>query len=608
MMRPRPARWFEILVAREDTTLLLEALAATGSVELEARAASGLPAELSDLATGLGEYAALEARYGTWWPRARTAASHFPEPPNETLARGLAILRDWATLAEPHVTALAVLAQARASAVAWLAVLAVLRDDASALTPAALASSQPPSACAVAIAGIGQAAGWTEHVVMRTLPAPPNTAAALLFGDAAALARVRAGVLAAHGQWWPAPSWLAADLDTSIAAGHAELARIDAAVGEHESAIAAAVAAQGLAGVLSDLARLRWLVGAVHGLATDGLFARVSGWTSLGDGHALERAIEASGARALLAFPPAPAGLSPPLLLANPAWARPFELFARAFGVPGRDEADPTPVLAVVVPLMFGYMFGDVGQGAVLLAVGAWLRRRHAIARLLMWGGAASIGFGFAFGSVFTREDVLPALWLHPLAQPVTVLLVPVVAGAVLLAIGLALAALGAWWRHAFARWLAHEAGAALCWLGLLAALADPRALWLAAAGALAMAVGHAVTARRPAAALAGLGACLERSLQLSVNTLSFARVGAFALAHAGLGSAVSSLTDASPNPLVAGLVLLAGNVLILLLEALVVSIQATRLVLFEFFTRFLGTAGRVFVPLPAPPSRPLEV
>ena len=38
MIRPRPARWFEALVAKDDTTLLLEALAATGAVELEARA------------------------------------------------------------------------------------------------------------------------------------------------------------------------------------------------------------------------------------------------------------------------------------------------------------------------------------------------------------------------------------------------------------------------------------------------------------------------------------------------------------------------------------------------------------------------------------------
>jgi V/A-type H+-transporting ATPase subunit I len=49
--------------------------------------------------------------------------------------------------------------------------------------------------------------------------------------------------------------------------------------------------------------------------------------------------------------------------------------------------------------------------------------------------------------------------------------------------------------------------------------------------------------------------------------------------------------------------VLVLGNLIILLLEGLVVSIQTTRLVLFEFFNRFLRGTGRVFTPLPAPPA-----
>jgi V/A-type H+-transporting ATPase subunit I len=43
------------------------------------------------------------------------------------------------------------------------------------------------------------------------------------------------------------------------------------------------------------------------------------------------------------------------------------------------------------------------------------------------------------------------------------------------------------------------------------------------------------------------------------------------------------------------------GNVVVILLEGLVVTIQTTRLVLFEFFIRFLRTGGRTFQPLIAP-------
>jgi V/A-type H+-transporting ATPase subunit I len=90
--------------------------------------------------------------------------------------------------------------------------------------------------------------------------------------------------------------------------------------------------------------------------------------------------------------------------------------------------------------------------------------------------------------------------------------------------------------------------------------------------------------------------------VQILINTLSFARVGAFALAHAGLASAVVALADASGNALAWAIVLALGNALILVVEGLVVSIQTTRLVLFEFFTRFFRAEGREFRPLAAPP------
>ena len=87
--------------------------------------------------------------------------------------------------------------------------------------------------------------------------------------------------------------------------------------------------------------------------------------------------------------------------------------------------------------------------------------------------------------------------------------------------------------------------------------------------------------------------------LQLLINTLSFARVGAFALAHAGLSSAIVSVADAAPSLALKALLLVLGNALVLTVEAMLVSVQATRLVLFEFFTRFFVGAGRAFRPLP---------
>ena len=104
-------------------------------------------------------------------------------------------------------------------------------------------------------------------------------------------------------------------------------------------------------------------------------------------------------------------------------------------------------------------------------------------------------------------------------------------------------------------------------------------------------------------ARLTAVAELVERLLQILINTLSFARVGAFALAHAGLSSAILALMQASDNIAARSVVLVVGNAIVLVLETMVVSIQTTRLVLFEFFTRFLTAEGRIFRPLPAPPS-----
>ena len=114
---------------------------------------------------------------------------------------------------------------------------------------------------------------------------------------------------------------------------------------------------------LSDASRLQWVIQNVRALESGELFCWITGWTSDFGGARLGEALERSGARALLHFPPPAPKARAPLLLDNPAWARPFEIFSRALGMPSGNEADPSVLLAVAVPLMFGYMFGDVGQG-----------------------------------------------------------------------------------------------------------------------------------------------------------------------------------------------------------------------------------------------------
>jgi V/A-type H+-transporting ATPase subunit I len=604
MIRPQPTRWFEMLVARDDTTLALEALASTGAVELETRQDSGLPPGFADLAPLLAQFAELSQRLGSYWPAGRLLPSTVPEAPATTLARCTGRIRAWAEQAEPHIRRLQRARAERSRIGHWLAALGQI--DPAALDLGLLARAGPQlRACLlrlgtdappVQVATVGD-----DAPLLRALEQPP-TRYLLAVGTPAQIEPVAQQVLSAKGEVLEAPDWLVGNLQANRDEAARRLQALQSDGAEAAAAIDRLCDEFELRSALGDVRRLQWVLDNVRGLETGELFCWITGWTSLPDAKALEAAIERSGVRALFRLLPAPASKRAPLQLANPWWARPFEVFSRAMGMPADSEADPSVLLALAVPLMFGFMFGDVGQGLVIAAAGLLLRKRFAMARLFVAGGLSAAVFGLLFGSVFSLHLLHP-WWVSPLEAPLLVLLVPLIGGAVLLSLGLLLSALGAFWRGELTHWFGTDAGLLLCYLGLLAGLVQPAAFAVALGGAVLFCAGHAWHEKRPLAALSALGELIERLLQLLINTLSFARVGAFALAHAGLSSAIVAMGHAAGHPLVAALVLIVGNVVVIVLEGLVVSIQTTRLVLFEFFARFLQGSGRVFRPLPLPPS-----
>lgn len=611
MLRPRPACWFEILAARDDATLLLEALARTGAVELEARPGAGVPADLGAVAPMLARFTDLASRYGAYWPAAVDCRpSAFPDAPVPALQRCLATLQAWSAQAEPVIRRLQSGDAEVDELQLWQRVLAA--RAASPLPARDLAEAGPQIAVRLFVLPSGTD---PQTVLLPVAPGSEMLTSTLLIDDTphllaagppAALQSLAQRVSTLKGSSHDLPNWLRADAPAQDA--HVEQ-RLHAVALERVDGLAQLATLDrqhALSRALGDIHRLQWVLDNVHALEAGALLCWITGWCSDASGDTLPQALRASGARALLRQTAPPQGLTEPLMLSNPPWARPFEIFSRALGMPASAEADPSVLLAVVVPLMFGYMFGDVGQGLVLAAGAWWFRKRFPIARLLMVGGLAAAGFGFVFGSLFGLHGVVSALWLHPLDAPLPVLLAPLFGGALLLTLGLALDALAAGWRGEWQRWLLTDAALPVVYLALLAAVVEPVGLVVAAVAALAFCVGHAVQARRVGAALDAVGELIEKTLQILINTLSFARVGAFALAHAGLSSAVLALMDAADSALAKALVVVLGNALVIVLEAMVVSIQTTRLVLFEFFTRFMQGKGRAFRPLPEPPFHPL--
>ena len=225
------------------------------------------------------------------------------------------------------------------------------------------------------------------------------------------------------------------------------------------------------------------------------------------------------------------------------------------------------------------------------------------LARLLVFCGVAATGFGFLYGDLFGLEDVLSPLWLRPLDHPLLALAVPLAGGAVVLTLGLLLNSVQLCWLSGQRlAWVTDIAQLCVYW-GIVLAFYQPALILLSLVGVVLCAVYKVWIERSGVAALSSLGELVENTVQLLLNTLSFVRIGAFALAHAGLSSAVFGLADGLSSSTAHLTVMILGNAVIIVLEGLVVSIQATRLVLFEFFVRFFRGQGRVFEPAHSPPS-----
>jgi V/A-type H+-transporting ATPase subunit I len=601
-LRSATARWFEILTSRDELSAALDGLARTRSVQLQAysQAESRLP--LADLKRVLDDFEALARRFRPWLPAAQPCSASGEHAMLEAPLQAMERLRTWAVAAEPCVAELETLAQQRDEIAALarlcaIATTALPRLDRLAAAGPVLASriyALPPGTPPLALPPALIHQFWA--------PDPAAETFLLALGPSADLADLDATLAARKVHRIALPAGLPQDSGEL----QAELQRRRSAIDTRETGARAALALldaqHGIAAALGELALAAWVIAHVPELPVTEHFAWITGWCADRDEQRVRAALDARSLHYLLRMTAAPAGTVAPSVLRNPRWARPFEAMTGMMGTPAAGDADPSMLVAVLAPLLFGFMFGDVAQGASVAIAGFALGRRVPALRLLLPGGLVAMAFGVAFGSVLAREDILPALWLRPLAAPLPVLAVALAFGVVTLITGLLLDALQSHWHGQLRRWLLCDAGLLVAYAGIVGAAVDLRLLWLLPLGSAAALAGAAVFASggRASAIGAAAGQFVERLLQLAVNTVSFVRVGAFALAHAGLCSAIVGMAEAAGPGYWP--VLLLGNAAIVALEGLVVSIQTTRLVLFEFFIRFLTARGRPFEPLTPPP------
>jgi V/A-type H+-transporting ATPase subunit I len=301
-----------------------------------------------------------------------------------------------------------------------------------------------------------------------------------------------------------------------------------------------------------------------------------------------------------------------PVLMRNSRLSRPFESLVRFLELPRAGSVDPTLLMAIVLPLMFGAMVGDVGYGALLLVLAVFASRMPAsraagtpeiagLVRVLLLGAAWSIVFGILYGEVFgdlgTRIFGDWALWRErPSAEalrPLLLFAVAIGAAHVLLGLGL-----GAWQAIRF-----REYRVMLDKLGAIAALAG----LLMLAGRMLGGLPGAVT---PAVVLTAAGLLLVMSLHGALgvttgaldllgrigNILSYLRIAAVGLASAHLANVANEL--GSVGPIWIGIfVATFFHALNLALAAFSPMIQSLRLQYVEFFGAFFVGGGRPFTP-----------
>lgn len=320
----------------------------------------------------------------------------------------------------------------------------------------------------------------------------------------------------------------------------------------------------------------------------------------------------------------------PPTKLENPKLFKPFEMFVQMYGLPAHNEMDPTMFVALTYSFIFGVMFGDVGQGLVLLIGGGliYYLKKAPLAGIIATAGIFSTIFGFMFGSIFGFEDVLPALWMRPidnmttlpfLGKLNTVFIIAVAFGMFLIMVAMFLHIVnamrskdieGAWFDPNGVAGLVFYASAVVVIVLFMTGKPLPGGIIMGimfGVPLLLMFLREPLTRMIQKRAdkmetgkamfvVQGFFEMFETLLSYFSNTISFIRIGAFAVSHAAIMEVVLQLAGAeSGNPNWIGVIF--GNLFVCGFEGLIVGIQVLRLEYYEMFSRFYKGSGHAFDP-----------
>lgn len=319
-----------------------------------------------------------------------------------------------------------------------------------------------------------------------------------------------------------------------------------------------------------------------------------------------------------------------PVKLRNNRFAEPFSMFVDLYGLPAYNDVNPTIFVAITYTLLFGIMFGDLGQGFLLLILGIvlWKWKKMTLGRIMKRLGVSSMIFGTLYGSVFGYEELLDPVYesmgitflpfkaIHSIN---TVLYAAIGIGIAIIIISVLVNIFMGFKDKDYTRALFSNNGVAglVFYVSLLMLLLGgvlglnvggpvyviclivlPLVIMFLSEplGELCKGKGFHIHGSVGDFAAASFFECFEYLLGYATNTLSFVRVGGFVLSHAGMMSVVLSLAEMSGN--LSPVVMVLGNLFVMCLEGLLVGIQVLRLEFYEMFSRYYKGGGKAFTPV----------
>lgn len=311
----------------------------------------------------------------------------------------------------------------------------------------------------------------------------------------------------------------------------------------------------------------------------------------------------------------AKSNMKPPTKLRNFGLFKPFEMIVKMYGVPNIEELDPTAFIAIVTCFMFGFMFGDVGHGAVILLAGLiLLAKKQSAGAILVDGGIFSVIFGILYGSVFGKENLIKPILISPMENITTMLISGIAVGSILIVIAMILNIVNGIRTKNFKKAVLDGNGlAGFILYGLILVsvvyyfikgyyLISITAVTIIAITILLLIlfndnIINIITKKKEkteSGFIEKIFELLEMLLSFLSNTVSFLRLAAFAINHAGLCMAIYLLADMTTgfgNLAIA----IFGNIIVIVLEGLIVGIQVLRLEYYELFSRFYEGNGREY-------------